>query len=929
MSTALPAILALNRGLLSPLGQARTDLKRQAMSAEVQTNLMPRVLGSAMLRPGLGHVGATRGNLRAKFLPFVFSTTDVALLEFTVGALRVWLPGTGAAPDTLLTRPAVTAAITNGTFDTDLTGWTDADESGATSAWDAGTMKLSGTGYNSAIRYQTVTCNEPGVEHALRIVVPIAGTVVRLNIGTVAGDGTYAFNLDLEEGTHSIAFTPTGNFVVQFSNAYTMPAYVESVAVEAAGVVELTTPFTEDMLSLLRHDQSASVVYLACDGVQQQKVLRWGRSGEDGERSFSIVYYAPLDGPFGLQNTGPTTIAASATTGAVTLTASRALFRSGHVGGLFRMASNSQNALATVGGLNQYTAPIEVTGLNTNGERTFGIYVTGTFVGTVVLQRSIGAVGAWEDVPGQQWTAPVATTYDDALDNQVIFYRLGFEGAYTSGSADCKLYFAQGAITGIVRITGVSSPTVASAFVIELPGNTGTLRGLGSTDATNSWWEGLWSSAKGFPTSVALAEGRLWWAGRNWVIGSVSDAYESFDDTVEGDSGPIIRTIGSGPVDVINWILPLQRVLLGAQGAEKSIASSTGTGPLTPTDFNMKNADGQGSAAMAAVAVDDNGVFVQRSGRRVYELAYKPNFFGKDYAESDLTNFVPDLAVAEQGEPLDSPGIAMIAVQRQPDTRIHAVLNDGTVRVLIYDPTEEEKAWIKVETDGIVEDVCVLPGQAGATAAEDLVHYVVRRTINGATVRYLERWALEEECWGGDVCKLADSFVTGTNAFAVAEIAGLGHLVGETVVIWGGGADLGTGTVDANGKVTLAAEFQGNWMAGLAYRGRFKSTKLAYAAQLGSPLNQKKRIAALGVMLANAHSQGLRYGRDFDNLFDLPMTYRGKPSTEDVVRTSYDDGQFGFPGEWSTDARLCLEAAAPRPVTILGVTMLMETRERT
>ncbi len=917
----------MNRGLLSPLGQARTDLKRQGMSAEVQTNFMPRVLGSAMLRPGLGYVGATRGNQRAKFLPFVFSTTDVALLEMTVGAMRVWLPSVDV-PDTPLTRPAVTAAITNGTFDTDLSGWTDADESGATSAWDAGTMKLSGTGFNAAIRYQAVTCNEPNVEHALRIVVPIAGTIVRLNIGTSLGDGTYAFNLDLEEGAHSIAFTPAGDFVVQFSNAYTMPAYVESVAVESAGIVSLTTPWTEEMLPLLRPDQSANVLYVACDGVQQQKVQRWGRAGTTGGRSFSIVYYAPLDGPFGLQNTGPTTLAASATTGAITLTASRSLFRSGHVGALFKMASNSQNALASVAGLNQYTAPIEVTGLNTNGERTFGIYVTGTFVGTIVLQRSIGAVGAWEDVPGQQWTAPVATTYDDALDNQVIFYRLGFQGAYTSGTADCKLYFAQGAITGIVRITGVSSPTLASAFVVELPGNTDVLRGLGATDATNSWWEGLWSAAKGFPTAVALYEGRMWWFGRNWMIGSVSDAYESFDDTVEGDSGPIIRTIGSGPVDVINFALPLQRLLVGAQGAEMSLASSTGTGPLTPTDFNRKDAGTQGSAAMAAVRVDDNGVFVQRSGRRVYELAYKPNFFGKDYSETDLTNFVPDIAVAEQGRLLSKPGIAMIAAQRQPDTRIHAVLNDGTIRVLIYDPTEEEKAWIKVETDGFVEDVCVLPGQTGASAAEDLVHYVVRRTINGATVRYLERWAMEEECWGGDVCKLADSFVTGTNAFAVAEISGLGHLVGETVVIWGGGADLGTGTVDAAGKVTLGVEFQGNWVAGLAYTGRFRSTKLAYAAELGSPLNQKKRIGRLGAVLANAHSQGLRYGRDFTTMRDLPMTYKGKPSTSPVVRASYDDDGFAFPGEWDTDARLCLEASAPRPVTIMAISLLMETRER-
>jgi hypothetical protein len=40
-----------------------------------------------------------------------------------------------------------------------------------------------------------------------------------------------------------------------------------------------------------------------------------------------------------------------------------------------------------------------------------------------------------------------------------------------------------------------------------------------------------------------------------------------------------------------------------------------------------------------------------------------------------------------------------------------------------------------------VEDVVVLPALDGQL--DDQVYYVVRRTINGATVRYLEKWAQE------------------------------------------------------------------------------------------------------------------------------------------------------------------------------------------
>ena len=166
MATERPILLAFNRGIVDRLALARIDLKRMALSAAVQTNWMPRVLGSMMLRPGLGYTGSTRNNAQAKHFPFVFSTSDIALLELTDSVLRVKLS------ETPITRPAVTAVVSNGTFDTDLTGWTDADESGATSSWlTGGYMSLVGTRYNAAIRRQQVTVSEANIEHALRATV--------------------------------------------------------------------------------------------------------------------------------------------------------------------------------------------------------------------------------------------------------------------------------------------------------------------------------------------------------------------------------------------------------------------------------------------------------------------------------------------------------------------------------------------------------------------------------------------------------------------------------------------------------------------------------------------------------------------------------------------------------------------------------------
>src|SRR5258708_38875127 len=120
-----------NRGLVSKLALARTDIKRTALSAEIMNNWMPRVLGSMMLRPGFGFLGDSKSDLKARYLEFIFSLTDKALLEFTNLTMRVWVS------DALITRVSVASAVTNGTFPADLTGWTQNDEAGGVSVWAA------------------------------------------------------------------------------------------------------------------------------------------------------------------------------------------------------------------------------------------------------------------------------------------------------------------------------------------------------------------------------------------------------------------------------------------------------------------------------------------------------------------------------------------------------------------------------------------------------------------------------------------------------------------------------------------------------------------------------------------------------------------------------------------------------------------------
>jgi hypothetical protein len=892
-----------NRGLISRYGLGRTDLKRTGLSAEVQTNFMPRVLGSMMLRPGLGYIGATKSNLRANHIPFIYSTQDTAWIELTNTVMRV------CVDETPITRGAVSTAVTNGTFGSDLTGWTDADEAGATSAWaTGGYLSLIGTRYAAAIRTQQVTVagGDQNDEHALRIVIARGSALLR--VGVTSGSQEYIAETELGAGTHSLAFTPTGDFYIWIASRAQAATLVDSITVEGSGVMELTVPWTTDDLRSLRWTQSADVIWVTCDGFQQRKIER------RATRSWSIVLYQPSDGPFRTENLTTLRMTPSAISGDITLTASAAYFKSTHVGALFSVTSIGQRVEASVTGADQWTDPIRVAGIGSN--RPFQVTITGTWTGTVRVQRSLGEPGAWADVGGYTWTANTTQDLNDGADNQIIYYRIGIKtGEYGTGTADVSLTYSSGSLVGIVRITAFSSTTSVSAAV---------LKALGGTTASEIWAEGEWSDYRGWPGSVTLYEGRLWFAGNGRCYGSVSDAYESFDPNYEGDAGPIHRNIGIGPVDRANWMLPMQRLLVGSDGEEIAVRSSNFDEPLTETNFNPKAVSTQGSAQVSAIKVDNRGIFVDKSGRRLYELAY--NVQGQDFEATDLTTLVPDIAPSD---------IVDIAVQRRPDTRVHCILSDGTVAILVFDRAEDVLCWVRVvvgpydEQTGEVEDVFILPGNV-----EDKVYYLVKRTINGGTVRYVERWALESECRGSTLNKQADSYVTGTNGPASATISGLDHLEGEEVIVWADGKDfspLASGvptTFTVTGGAITLGETVTDYVVGLYYNAAFKSMKLAQVTQAGATLNQKRIIDHLGLVLADTHKNGVQYGPDFATLDDLPAVEDGAAVAADYVWEAYDKDTVNFNGNYSTDSRVCIMSHAPRPANVLALSIDMQVHRK-
>lgn len=878
--------LSFNRGIMSPLARNRADVKRVGVSAEKQMNWMPRAMGPMSLRPGLEYIADYENEFGAvRNIPFIFSNSDFAIIAITDEYLTVLVN------ETPITRVAVDTAVTNGTFDTDLASWTDADEGTAASTWSSGSMSLVGTGSQRAMRTQTLTVSstDDTVEHALRIVITEGSVILR--VGTTSDLDDLVSETLLRSGHHSIAFTPgDGNTSVYLSlaNRSLETALVDSCTIESAGVMSFsTTLLPDETLDELRYAQSGDIVFVA-RGLTRQPVQIERRS----TTSWSLVNYRTDDGPYLPENLTEITLTSSALTSTTTITASQPIFKSDNVGSIYSLTSTGQTRTASLGALDDVTSSIKVTGIDNT--RIFDIDITGTWTATIDLEQSVGEEGSWTTVAS--YTANQDITYDDGLDNQIVYYRLKVS-AYTSGTATGTLFIKTGQIKGVVRMTTFTNSSSMDGIVLS---------DMGSTSATKFWSEGAWSTRRGFPSAVDFHAGRLYWAGKSHIWGSVVDDFYSFDPDYVGDAGPIDRTMGSGPVDKVNWLMSIRQLLVGAEGAEVQGRSNDFEEAITPTNFNLRSESTYGSAAIQPVKVDKTAIFIDRTKARVMETEDSP----QGTSTIDLSMLTPELLL---------PNCVRMAVQRRPDTRVHIVRCDGTAVVLVTDRTEEVKAFVTVETQGLIEDVVVLPG-----TPEDLVYYVVTRVVDGSAKRYLEKWALESEAQGAATTKLADSFLI-YDGVSTTTITGLGHLEGKSVIVWGNTKDLGTYTV-ASGSITLSEAV--TWACvGLPYHALYVSGKLGYLSESGmESLNRNRRVVEARLILKDTHENGLEFGSDEDHLDALPTVEDEAAVDADKIWSSYDTDPVLFESDYSYDQRLVLKATAPRACTVLAAVVTLEDR---
>jgi hypothetical protein len=562
------------------------------------------------------------------------------------------------------------------------------------------------------------------------------------------------------------------------------------------------------------------------------------------------------------------------------------------------------------------------------------------------------------------------------FQNVVVWYRIGFKaGNYTSGAATVQLFYSDGGHFGIARILTVASPLQVNVEVLE---------GFSSVNAAIDWQISDWCAAFGWPTSVSFHDGRLWWfsGGTIPIAGSQSADFTGFaeEDALGqtlGDSAAILEAFGEGSADSINWALPLTRLLCGREGSIASIRSSSFDEPLTPVNFSVKDCATQGAARIRALKIDKRGLFVHQSGRRVYELVFDAQ--AMDYSARDLTRLNHDVGKS---------GFVGAAVARQRDTLVYLPLGNGQCASLLYDPDDEVVAWWRSQTLGNIEGPpCVLPvfGDLddfvyfvvnrkinGVTRRfieklarrDDCVGGLINRLLDShvvyqgapsATITAAHLPNTSVQIWadgvalgsvttnGAGVATLpggvtASNIVAGLagatvsySGAAVTSLTGLSAYEGFPCEVFadqqprGHMVHLGAFTV-LGGAVALPANQKASAIvAFFGFMAPFMSSKLAYGAKGGSTLTMKKKIDHLGLVLYDAHPQGLQVGQRFDHLDPLPLIEDGGTVDPTTIWGEFDAPMMELPGEWDSDSRLCLLGQAPFPVKVGGLVLSLET----
>ena len=348
--------------------------------------------------------------------------------------------------------------------------------------------------------------------------------------------------------------------------------------------------------------------------------------------------------------------------------------------------------------------------------------------------------------------------------------------------------------SGQITVTAVNSATQVTGTVGD-----DTLDDTAAA-AAGEWTleEPVWSETRGWPSSVFLHQGRLYFGGSKsrpqTIWGSRAGKFFDFGWTSDAlDDEAVELTLDNDRVCAVRHLYSLNTLFAFTSGG---MFSRTSAEVITPGDFVFARSSEVPAAAIRPAELDGSVMFISGADagqhRTLYEAVYDYNI---DAYRAD------DVAILSESL-LRTPVDMAARLGNEANAANHLFVvngDDGTVAVLNSRKVQKMTGWTLLATGGCVRAVAVAGG---------VPYFLVERVVAGATRYFIERL---------DADRSLDCGLFLTAARATDTWNGLDHLEGATLDLIGDGVPLGRAVVSGGtvttpyAVATLEAGFAFDW----------------------------------------------------------------------------------------------------------------------
>lgn len=725
---------------------------------------------------------------------------------------------------------------------------------------------------------------------AENVVIRPYGAVAKRQGSQYVGQVKYS-----DKPTRLFEFTTNTNnsFMLEFGDKY--------IRVWNYGIytgIEVTTPFTSDILFDLNCNQSGDVMFICSGKYPIQTLSRYS------DTDWRMSTYKLTEQPYDEINTDN---GHTLTVNGDTITSTKDLFTQDMVGSVIQIAyyveavhtksagevvekkvkryMQAQTIEKTYNNINY-----NVGAFSTDTELSWKFTTHGTWEGTVKLQISNNDGQTWKDY--RTYTSKNDYNVTDAGKIEAGA-RLKYVSDIKSGSVNCDLSIMPFTQYGIVEIKSVTDAKNAKVNV---------LNGIKEGEPSYQWKLGSWNRGRGYPKLCTFYQDRFVVAATdskpNFIWFSRTGDYPNFGvEKVEGtitDDSAITLPVINRKMCEIRHLVPANDLIILTSGNEWIVR---GDKTITPTNCNLKTQTQRGALSCEPQFIGNRCVFVQERGGTVRDMGY--SYESDNYTGQDLTLFVKTLVKGHLA--------VTSAYAQDPDSIIYYVRDDGQLNCLTYIPEQKVYGWSHFVTNGKYRYV-----ESVAEGEQDTIYFVVDRVINNKSVKCIERSIPLYTENNSDV--FLDCYVKVANSIKTDYI-NAPHLVGQMVDIVIDGQQMPSRVVPPTGVIKL--DGKANVITvGLPYTTKIKIPSVEQQINDGT---LQGRVATVSrVVLRMYKSFGGKVGRTFDRMDDITLPPNELFTGDKPVILP----KMGI--NYSTDTSICIKHSDPFPFNLLSITRIVE-----